>query len=64
MARQVAMPLRMSRSTVHVMHTKFKYTKVYLTGVLVDYTAPMKISCYTVYTVLCVRVAQKTPDLK
>ena len=52
MARQVAMPLRMSRSTVHVMHTKFKYMKVYLTGVLVDYTAPMKfpaIQCIRYY---------------
>ena len=30
MARPVAMPLRMSRSTANVMHTKLKCTKIYL----------------------------------
>ena len=43
MARQLAMPLHMSWSTACVMHTKFKCTKIYFAGIMIDYT---KISTY------------------
>ena len=54
MTRQVAMPLRMSGSTVHVMHTKFKYTKVFSDrhfGRL--YSTYENFLLYSVYGIVC-----------